>query len=405
MITKNSKALTPLILKNDWVKKRKKINIHDVRIYILIVATFWWLLLASINSLELSLLQVKWSFEATFAIYIYIPACFVICIIPILAFPLKSIPDSVFIERRIEMPLRILFYFFIFLFLIQAIIFTPPAFTGDPSAGRLEWGFKYVHVLTEIFIRAGVLACVGAAASRGYISRADAMVLLAGVIYAILVVSRGLILEILIYFIFGSILSARQKFISFKISRKHIVWFGIIWLVFVAYGEWRQGDDFSISEYGEMLIESNAISWIFGYFLVNYDNLALLIMNDYRNDSLTNIFGPLLQTLQILKYENIDDYLYVGRFNLGTALRPFVLDYGPWLGGLAFSILLSLVLLLPNLCRFSSSRFAILISLTYMTLLFPVTSRIEVPAYIFPLILIIIFDRYFRVKFAKNKIS
>ena len=118
MITKNSKALTPLILKNDWVKKRKKINIHDVRIYILIVATFWWLLLASINSLELSLLQVEWSFEATFAIYIYIPACFVICIIPILAFPLKSIPDSVFIERRIEMPLRILFYVFILLYLL-----------------------------------------------------------------------------------------------------------------------------------------------------------------------------------------------------------------------------------------------------------------------------------------------
>jgi oligosaccharide repeat unit polymerase len=395
-------SLTSLIHKNAGAKKRKKIHIHDVRIYILILATLWWLLLASINSLELSLLQVEWSFDATFAIYIYIPVCFLICIIPILTFPLKSIPDSVFRERRIELPLRIFFYFFIFLFLIQAIIFTPPAFTGDPSAGRLEWGFKYVHVLSEIFIRAGVLACAGAAASRGYISRADAMVLLASVIYAILVVSRGLILEILIYFIFASILSSRQKFISIKIRRKHIIWFSIIWLVFIVYGEWRQGDEFSISEYGEMLIDSNVIAWIFGYFLVNYDNLALIIMNDFRNDSLTNIFGPLLQTLQILNYEEIDDYLYVGRFNLGTALRPFVLDYGPWFGGLAFSLLLSLVLLLPNLCRFSSSRFAILISLTYMTLLFPVTSRIELPAYVFPLILIIIFDRFFRVKFARN---
>ena len=83
MMRNDSNFQTPLIHKNDGLKKRKKIYIHDVRIYILIIAAFWWLLLATINSLELSLLQVEWSIHAAFAIYVYIPFCFLICIIPI----------------------------------------------------------------------------------------------------------------------------------------------------------------------------------------------------------------------------------------------------------------------------------------------------------------------------------
>jgi oligosaccharide repeat unit polymerase len=367
----------------------------DARVYILLTATIWWLILASLNAFELSLLQLVWSGDAVFAIYVYFPICFLSSILVIKFFPLKMLPGSIHGETQFYKLFVVIFYLIIVLFLVQAVLFIPPALSGDPSGERLNWGFKYVHVATEILIRSGVLVCTGCAVSRRFFRRGDYVLLALAVSYAVLVVSRGLILEVLIYFVFGSILIARRKNKRFTIRRKHVLWMASIWALFFVYGEWRQGGDFSISEYGEMLIESNAIAWFFGYFLVNYDNLALIIMEGFSNNSLTNVFGPFLQTLQIMHYEQIDDYTYVGRFNLGTALRPYVIDFGPWLGGVAFTILLSIILLLPNLCRLAAGRFSILISLGYMCLLFPVTSRIEQPAYIIPLIIIISADRFF----------
>lgn len=299
---------------------------------------------------------------------------------------------------RLLRPIRLLFYFVLILFLLQSLIFVPPALSSDPSSARLEWGFKYVHVATEILVRAGVLACVGTAVMKGRLSFSDLCIMFAAETYAILVVSRGLILEILIYFAFAYILISYRKYSKFRIRSKHVFPFIAIWLIFVIYGEWRQGDDFSISEYGGMLIDSNAIAWVFGYFFVNLDNLALVIMENFKNDSITNVFGPLLQSLQILDYKEIDDYPYVGKFNLGTALRPFVIDYGPWLGGIAFALIWSLVLLLPNLCYFASTRIAIVISLAYMSLLFPVTGRMEQPPYLIPLLLIILSDRLYWIR-------
>jgi oligosaccharide repeat unit polymerase len=362
-----------------------------MRVYIVIASCVWWLVLALSSRLELSLLQVSWSAEASFAIFVYFPFCILLGLIVVTLFPMRRID---FHEGRIHKEIRFLFFLCIMAFVVQSLFALPPALSSDPMNARLEWGFKYVHVATEILIRTGVLVCLGAAVNRGRITRADLWILLSAIIYAFLVVSRGLILEFIIYIIFASVLNARTTYQNIRIRPKHLIALALVCGLFVIYGEWRQGMDFSISEYGEMLFDSNTLAWIFGYFLVNFDNLALLIMEGFHNSAISNIFGPLFQTLQIMNFDEVDDYLYVGKFNLGTALRPFVLDFGPWVGGLAFTALLSAVLLLPNFCRFNSSRYAILISLAYMAFIFPITSRLELPAYIFPLLFIIMVDRF-----------
>ena len=363
--------------------------------YIVLFAFIWWLLVAIASRVEMSSLQIPWDNTASLYILLYFPACILFGFIPVLLFPLKPSLEPIKEKSQVHNFLRMLFCISIALFFLQSLIYVPPAFNADPSLARLEWGFKYIHVVTEILVRVGVLACVGVAVTKGRISFGDLCLMLTAETYAILVVSRGLIFEFFIYFIFASVLISNRKYFGFSVRKKHVFSLAMIWLLFVIYGEWRQGDDFSISQYGGMLFESHTLAWIFGYFLVNLDNLALVIMENFHNHSVTNVFGPILQSLQILNYKEIDDYLYVGKFNLGTALRPFVIDYGSCLGGFVFAMLWSLALLLPNLCYFSSTRFAVIISLAYMSLLFPVTGRIEQPPYLFPLLLIIFVDRFY----------
>ena len=389
------------INKNDNINVYQK-NSIDYRIYIVIFSCIWWLLVSVASRVEMSSLQIQWNNLAFICIFFYFPLCIAFGILPALVFPLK-VPIKTFkLEVRMRNIIFRLFYLFIFLFLLQSLIYTPPVLSVDSSSARLEWGFKYIHVATEIFIRTGVLICVGSAIAIGRMSSKDLFLIFFAEVYAVSVVSRGLILEILIYFIFALILISYRKNYVFRLNIRHIFLLLMIWVLFFLYGEWRQGEEFSISEYGGMLVESNFLAWIFGYFFVNFDNLALIIMENFQNGSATNVFGPLLQTLQIIDYKEVDEYLYVGKFNLGTALRPFVIDYGPWFGGVTFGLLWSFVLLIPNLCRFSSTRFAILISLAYMSLLFPVTGRIEQPPYLFPLLILALLDLFYWIMGSYN---
>ncbi len=383
-----------MIQKFTIYKNSRKKNI-DLRIFLVFASTIWWLFLGALSLFDFSRLQVAWTENVFFAIYIYFPICFLLCIFVIKIFPMRSPGRLSSAEINLVHIFDKLFFIFIFLFGIQAVIFSLPALSEDPSGERLNWGLKYLHVATEIVIRAGVLITIGCAVGGGYFSGKHFIIIFFGILYAALVVSRGLILEFLIYFIFGLILKNYYKNNKFVINIRYIFLILIVWLIFYIYGEWRQGDDFSISDYGMMIIDSSFVAWFFGYFIVNYENLALIIMNNYSNDSITNIFGPFLQVLQISRYEQIDDYIYVGRFNLGTALRPFVLDFGPWFGGVAFTFLYSVLLLLPNLCKFMSTRTAIFIALCYFAFLFPVTGRLEQPAYIIPLAMILVADRIF----------
>jgi len=200
-------------------------------------------------------------------------------------------------------------------------------------------------------------------------------------------------LEVIFYWGFASLVSSAGLGGNRNRIYKSLFVVALVVGIFIGYGNWRQGSDFSIVEYGEMTVDSNALAWIFGYFLVNYDNLALLIGEQYKNTAFSNSFGSLLQTLQVAKFEQVNDYLYVGKFNLGTAFRPFVLDFGVWIGGMVFVVLWALILLSPSYCRHSGSRYALHALIAYSAFCLPITSRIEQPPYLFALIWILVADR------------
>lgn len=350
----------------------------------------------------MSNLQISWDFTSSLIIFVYFPLCILIGTVGTFSFNAKKVYQ--YCEDNNNQVWNKIFYLFAIIFVAQFYWFLPPALSGDPMNGRLTWGVKYVHVATEIIFRTSFLFCLGNVANRGKFRWPDVNIIFIFLAYAFLVVSRGLILEILIYIIFTLIIINSKKYGSrFKIKKSHVASLASLWFFFFIYGQWRQGDGFSITEYGEMKTDSSFLSWIFGYFLVNFDNLALIIMKNYKNNSLSNIFGPLLQTLQLANYDEIDDYLYVGRFNLGTGLRSFVLDYGAWLGGIAFSVVWTFWIAAVGFCSFEKHKFSVLLLIAYVGFCLPITGRLLEPPYLFPLIIILISDKLAWIKLKIKK--
>lgn len=357
-----------------------------------LVATAWWMLLALLSRLDISALQQVWTSQAVLAIFLYFPAC--ILTGGLTAAIVCNRIHSHEHENKAHFPFtEKFFYAFIIIFLGQCIFFVPPILSKSPNDARLEWGMPFVHVLTEIVIRVMCLLVVGNVCVRRNFSPRDRWILILCLIYTLMVVSRSFMLEILFYWGIAIIASYRGRNLSFKLLLKMFLLGIFLFGVFILSGNLRQGYEFSIVEYGEMKFDSNVLAWFFGYFLANFDNLALLIGEQYRNDAFSNSFGSILQTLQISKFEHVDDYLYIGKFNLGTAFRPFVLDYGVWGGGIVFMFLWSLILILPFWCRKPTSRYAIQILIAYSAFCLPITSRIEQPPYLFALIWILIADK------------
>jgi len=363
----------------------------QMRTKIVLVATAWWLLLAVLSRLDLSPLQQVWTTEGEFAIFLYLPFCI-----------MAGGWIAVALSKRIQLYEQVattsfpvtekIFYIFMLIFLAQCLIFVPPFLSGSPNDARLEWGLPYVHVLTEIIIRVMCLIVVGNACARQRLLPRDRWILIFSIIYTVLVVSRSFMLEVIFYWGFASLVSSSGQQGYYKRLFKSLLLVVFVFGIFIGYGNWRQGSDFSIVEYGELAVDSNVLAWIFGYFLVNFDNLALLVSEQYKNAAFSNTFGSIIQTLQIAKFDQVDDYLYVGKFNLGTAFRPFVLDFGIWIGGLVFVFLWSLVLLSPSWCRRSATRHALHALIAYSAFCLPITSRVEQPPYLFALIWILIAD-------------
>ena len=355
-------------------------------------AVIVWLLLAILSRLDLSPLQQIWTIEGSIAIFLFIPLCIVLG--GVMAGLLSTNTRFDRGSACVRFPATEgIFFVLLLIFFAQCVAFGPPAFSDSPNDARLEWGIPFIHVLTEISIRVMCLIVVGNACVRGQLNQRDRLILLASLLYTALVVSRSFMSEIIFYWGYASVVCSSGQGGHFRRLMKPLSLVVLVVGIFIGYGNWRQGSDFSIVEYGELAIESNALAWAFGYFLVNFDNLALLIAEDYRNNAFSNTFGSILQTLQIAEFKQVDDYLYVGKFNLGTAFRPFVLDYGVWVGGLVFLALWTLALTSPSWCRKLASRHALYALLIYSALCLSITSRIEQPPYLFALIWILISDR------------
>lgn len=365
----------------------EKVKFKDYRLHVVFSACSWWIVLAICSRNEISFLQIPWTQYTSIVIFLYFPFCILLG-----AFGLINKNDKSWAVYVKFTPLYVVFWVFVALFFVQCILYMPPLASADPNTARLDWGFKYVHVATEIVLRTTVLIALGQAMLTLKFRKETYIIVLLTILYTVLVVSRSFMLEVVFYWSMASFIVKANKGINFGVVVKIAFAFIVIVSLFVAFGEWRQGEDFNAAEYGEMISDSNALAWVFGYFFVNFDNLALIIQEKYTNQSSSNVFGSILQTLQIVKYEEVDDYLYVGKFNLGTALRPFVLDFGVVFGGVVFSVIWIIYVLVQNVCKYASNRYSILLLIAYTAFCFPITSRMEQPPYLFPMLLIIIID-------------
>ncbi len=348
-------------------------------------------LLASLSRLDISYLQTSWPIKSQLIILVYLPLCL---LIPYYFLKKYKKNNSLYVNST-NNSIDFIFYGLYLFFVIQCLINTPPLFSGNANFARLDWGVKYVHVLTEIYFRFKVLVILGRCTVKQKISSSDLIIISCILMYCVLVVSRSFLLEIMLYIIFYFILTRNIKpHHIFKLS----YYLFILLFVFIYFGNLRQGVDFDISEYGEAKGDYGALIWFFGYFLVNFDNLSLIIENNFINDATSNIFGSILQTLQITEFKNVDEYLYVGKFNLGTAFRPYIIDFGSVFGGLTFTVMWYLCLKQCYIVKNLSSFYSILFLLIYIGVTIPLTSRIEQPPYLFVLILLRLNDYHYRIK-------
>ena len=367
------------------------------------LSALWWIFLAVLSRIDISALQLKWDLKSSLAIFVYFPMCIAMGFLGVRF----SKNDRISIEDRSNSYINLLFFVALILFFLQWFIQLPPILSPDPSEARLTWGLKFIHMSTEIIIRTAMILTVSNRITHMKYSKVDWIIIFLSLFYAFCVVSRGLILEMFFYLFVSSFLVGCQKG-KIKINfLKHFLFALSGLLFFVLYGQWRQGSAFSIVIYGQVKYDNPAIAWFFGYFLVNFDNLALVIMKEYQNFSLTNVFGPLLQSLQIVKYLDISEYPYVGAFNLGTEFRPYVIDYGTWVGGGVFAFLWSICLASTTYCVSLKGKWAIIMLLAYIGLCLPMTSRLLEPPYLFSLILVTVLDNLniekLKKKWGKNE--
>lgn len=371
-------------------------SVIEVRPHVVIAAAIWWFLLAVASRLPLSSLQESWSLTTSIAIIVVCPVAILLGLLAVIG---KR--NKIRSEQRTNHPVAIylLFALVAAAFILQCTLNTPPLLAANPNEARLAWGLKFVHVISEITIRAMVLTCLGTAVARRRFSALDGVIVSLSLAYTILVVSRSFTLEIFFYCAFASWLAYVSKRGRVMLPLRHVLACVCMVGLFVLYGEWRQEAGFSIVSYGKMLVNSTSLAWIYGYFLVNFDNLAMVVAQDYQNKGFSNVLGPLIQSLQIAPFDAVDAYPYVGRFNLGTALRPFLIDFGLWTGVLSFALFWYLMLSSLKWCKSDNARTAIILYIAYCAFCFPISGRLEQPPYLLAFFMIIVFDQFNQMPF------
>lgn len=238
--------------------------------------------------------------------------------------------------------------FIIFLFILHLLIFIYECkITGIPLliGSRVE-SIGAIHVLGEIFLRVSVyISAYNIIIRKKYLYGS---IVCYGFLYTVLVMSRSLTIHFILYiiilgFIFGKF-SIKKNFILICIT---LIFFGIM-------GNIRNGQDFNISEYASMKTNNKIISWIYTYVGPNYDNLALQIEQGDPTNTLSNTLSPIITVLNL--EEKISwfnrSYIYIGKLNIGTIYRDYVVDVGKYLSVIIFIITMFII----NIIYYSNSK-------------------------------------------------
>lgn len=405
------------------INKRISTLIPIYRTIILKFVPIWWLLLSFITLLPISDLQPVNTIKSTFISCIYIPI--LLFFVPYLALNQLKVSKQSFVEKVDTRLLKIAFIFLVFTFVLNIIREGYiPLFSPSISSIRLSFNFAFITVLTDIILRINFLLSISKYINNLRLSKFDFLIIIFPILYNLATASRGALSEYLFYFLLSYLIKNSSRISQsiknpFYLSKRKIyfilkiLFFGIlIFLVFSLFGNLRESNEyyftdrgftkFNVYEYMRIKVPlpnflKDIFSWFWGYFPASIHNLNLLIIENFKNDISYNTLGPILQSLKIKEFTSVDNYLYIGRVNAGTALRVWILDFGGFFGPLFFSIYWSIIAKLPLKNINQQSRTALMLLVIYCGFCIPLASRIEITPFIASILFL-----YFYQKKIKN---
>lgn len=355
-----------------------------------------WFFVFIINRLKLSNLQFTWSDEAFFFILLSVP---IACICSTILFLISNSKIS-FTVTLIEIKSKkvdLLLYFlisvaFILLFYEFSVGGFIPILTNNINESRVSFGLDFYHIISEAFIKLSATISIFLLIKYGN----KKYYFLTGMVffYFILTFSRSGIIELLFY---SSIVYITVKKLTVMQTTK-ILFFGLIFIVllFTILGTLRQGDDFSIIDYSELKINNQSLSWLYGYYFINLDNVAIIYDFAKPTYNPSNTLEVFINTFQLdSKFEWFStEYDYIGKLNLGTFMRGYLIDWGPTGAFITMSIFLFFVLIVYNIKH--KSELAIVSGSYILTcvLLFPLTNRLNELIPLFIIISVKAFDKF-----------
>ena len=319
----------------DFSKDKKLIS--PIKLFNLI-----WIVILGLYYFKLSYLQQDFSFRTLLI--------FFLCIVfyDIVSFYMLYVKRSYQKERKklyipkidIEKKLKYVNYIFIILFVVECIYSK-----GFPVLFKLTTGYSN-YLNFGIPSLHGVLNGLAIVLATYYILKKSKWKYLY-ILFAVLTISRQVIISIIIQTIIVSILFAIKE--NKKINYKKYIFGGIIVLfAFAMFGNFRSGSDMMgiifRSKYPNL---PNPIMWVYSYTefsLSNFNNLVSMTngMVNYGASSLL-MFLPTV----VLKFLNIspvwqEKYIIQDSFNVSTWFPEIYLDFGI-LGIIIFSILIAVL--------------------------------------------------------------
>jgi len=358
---------------------------------------FFWSSLLIINRTRLSELQIDWiwSEQILISLLIFIPSIFTLLLIQgstVKSYSLKpTFGDNFrdFDSEVISKAAAFLIVLIALIFLVDFILYGIPILNISKGSEILNESRLSVRIPIVFSLAHSLVLVAAITSSMLFFQKRTTggwlwILIFLYTIVCILHFSRGSFLVfmstiMLCYYIFSPKTWLRKVVITISPIFFILILFSIV-------GDIRQNQDvkFGIIEYG-MFNEGvpETIAWVYGYAIINFDNLILNIRDYYlRGDvgykTLLNFSPAFIGEILNLEYasnsvDGVQNLPYVGRFNLPTSFGTFGYDYG-WLGvyGYSFFIILLIPLLLRSAFRkmtFISSILLVYLSLSFLFLL------------------------------------
>ncbi|MDC1535467.1 oligosaccharide repeat unit polymerase [Gammaproteobacteria bacterium] len=361
---------------------------------------FFWSTLLLLNRSRLSGLQIEWTYVEQILInfVIFVPSITILFLISI--FPKKNINAiqdtfNFFDLTRLDglntfKVVKVFTFLIATIFLIDMVLYGIPLFTinlgsailnDTRTSARLPILFTFAHSWVLIT----VIACSMLVFSNRIAKKWLSMIIILYTFHSILMFGRGSVIYmfaaiLLCFFIF----SKRTNLSKIMIV---ILPISLILILFSLAGTLRQslgeGDNlipFSVVEYGLFKpYTPEFISWLYGYAVINFDNLILCIRDfESRGEvgfkTLLNFAPSFIGELLNLEYssravDGLQSLPYVGRFNLTTAYGSIGYDYG-WMGVFGYSFFIFSLLPIAFYKNFKNLGTSSKIFLVYLLLSF-----------------------------------